>query len=784
MTSPELLSAFTPSTMHPTTLEAIFVKREPLVQRILGSITAAARGEGIEHHIAVGPRGIGKTHLLSLITYRLLQDPMFLDRAVVAWLREEEWGISSVGELYEAIIKQLASEDTPILAVHTAATAAVAQLAGASFEELADEAEHLLTKVLDDRKAVVVVENLDLLFATIGKDDQHRLRAYLQNEQNLVLLASTPSLSESISLRKGLFFGFFAIHWLDELTLDEARDLLGRIAELRNDEEGRKLTAYLETDEATRRLQTVQALAGGHPRLWVLMAECITTERLEEVVGLLLAVLDDLTPYYQSQMAALSPQQRKIVMVLSRAEGAIPPRDIAARARIQEKVAAKQLGDLAKLGYVRVAQLPDGVKVKDKRIRPYELREPLLRHVLEVKESRGRPLALIVEFLRAWYDRPRLEAWASSTSPLSAAYANAALFVAHAKQIEPDQFEGSLAILKRADQVLARNEADLTALTDRGFALGALGRHDEALVTFERALQSHPGHALTHFNRGVALEKLGRKDDALVSYERAIEIAPTSPEAIGNRGGLLNRMGRLDEALEALDTASSLSPDSPVIASHRGTVLAKLDRPAQALDELDRALHLGVTDPDIRHNRGVVLLRLGHKDAARQAFDEIADGDPPHAGACWNLIALDITEAHRTISVDTFVRAITATTSESDLQRSFLWVTDAIADNLPQYEREVALDSLAAASTTGDVLVDLLAALAVDLEAHPSRGADLGWLQAINQALDTRAPESAITAMFHAIAGYQTSQDSAPLLKLPHEVRIMAYAILGMDDLA
>ena len=422
MRSGDLLSAFTPSNMEPSTLEAIFVKREPVARRIQDSITAAATSRDIEHHLVVGPRGMGKTHLLSVIVHRLWADPLFIDRASIAWLREEEWGVTSIGELYEAILKRLASDDTPIRVIHEAATAAVEQLAHTPYEELVDQAEHLLTKVVGDHLLVVVLENLDMVFENIGTDDQHRLRAYLQNERNLVLLASAPSLThpmvESIALRKGLFFGFIHIEDLEELTVDEARELLVRVTELtEGDEDAERLRTFLATDTATARLRTVRELVGGHPRVWVLLAECITTERLEELVDLLLSVLDDLTPYYQSQMAGLSPHQRKLVMAMSRIDGATTVKDLAAKTRLQERSVAKHLGDLTDLGYTRLATLPEGIQVKDKRTRHYELREPLLRHVLDVKESRGQPLALIVVFLRVWYDPDRLRTWATKPGP-------------------------------------------------------------------------------------------------------------------------------------------------------------------------------------------------------------------------------------------------------------------------------------------------------------------------------------------------------------------------------
>lgn len=775
----DLLSAFTPSTMSAATLEAIFVKREPLARKIVDSIAHSAASGGREHHIAVGPRGIGKTHLLSLVTYRLLTDPMFLDKAVIAWLREEEWGIGSIGELYEAILMQLASDDTPILAVHQAARSAVDQLAGCTLEDLPDKAEYLLTQVLGDRMLVVVVENLDLLFASIGIDDQHRLRAYLQNERNTVLLASTPSLSSSISQRSGLFFGFFAIHHLDELDVEEARTLLENIAALREDKEGRDLAAYLATDEATRRLETVQDLVGGHPRLWVLMAECITTERLEEVVDLLVAVLDDLTPYYQSQMASLTPQQQKIVMVLSRGDGALAPKAIAAQARIQERVVAKQLGDLAKMGFVRVADLPEGVTVKDKRIRPYELREPLLRHVLEVKDSRGKPLRVIVEFLRAWYDRPRLEEWATSASPLTASYAAAALAALYeAVSNAPDS--GQIPLTAARDRT-HRQPQEPARWGDLGFALGQADHHLEAIEAYERASDLDPTDPAWPYNLGVALHRLERFEDALLSYDRALVLGPNLVKVQVNRGSALASLGRHEEAVHAFDAVLNIDPSLTMVRAARAASLGHLDRDREALEELDDVVKALPGHSTSRYNRAVVLAHLGDIDGAIEDFQTVLAIDPLNVEATWNLIALRLSEKQEPLDYESLKTALELPVTESARQRLLLMLVHEVAALSRPDQRRESVFALTAAAASVDHSTGLLSALVVDLERDASTSRDVEWLRTWVAAARENTGSNGVVRLIEAIADYREHPDGAVLLALPSELRTLAFSIIRLE---
>lgn len=817
----DLLSSFTPSTMEPRTLEAIFVKREPLAQKIFGSIMHSATTGDREHHIAVGPRGIGKTHLLSLITFRLLADPIFVDRAVVAWLREEEWGIGSIGELFEAILTQLASEDTPIRAIHDHASAAVDRLATVPLDDLDAAAEHELTEVVGGRMLVVVVENLDLLFDSIGTDDQHRLRAYLQNERNTVLLASTPSLSESISQRSGLFFGFFAIHRLDELDVDEGRELLENIAALRDDEEGRRLTAYLQTDEATRRLQTVQDLVGGHPRLWVLMAECITTERLEEVVGLLLAVLDDLTPYYQAQMATLTPQQRKIVMVLSRAEGALRPKEIATRARVQERAVAKHLGDLTKLGYVRPAALPEGTSRRDGRSRPYELREPLLRHVLEVKESRGKPLRLIVRFLRSWYERPWLEVWSAADTPFASTYARSALADADdsglatadidlstaAAFVEDGRLDEALiafdqatsgrelsaqgllmraALLTRlgraedaADacrQATERDPSNVTAWIDLGATLEAIDDLDAALRATDRALHLEPEHALARLNRGSILARLGEHEAALPLLEQGVQDFPASPMPLVNLSIVHRHLAHAEESIDAALQAIDLAPG--IAATHLALATALHDKGDHegSLRSSARATSVEPENPSAHYNMAIALHRLGRYDDALAAYDRSIALDPTGSDAVWNRVLLRLEEFDRGPVAADIEQALRVSSPEVAL-RNLFWLLTLLAEEADQAKRDERLGHVLQASIEADRSSELLAVVVWTLTDARGDGRR-SWAQTWSSLFRSAQMENPTSDLVHAIDEFLREGDGEVLARLPPEVRTIALDLL------
>jgi tetratricopeptide (TPR) repeat protein len=71
------------------------------------------------------------------------------------------------------------------------------------------------------------------------------------------------------------------------------------------------------------------------------------------------------------------------------------------------------------------------------------------------------------------------------------------------------------------DRTLAINPQFAQAWSDKGIALGALGRLEEALDCFDRALAINPQFARAWYNKGVALRSLGRLEEALACFEKA-----------------------------------------------------------------------------------------------------------------------------------------------------------------------------------------------------------------------------------------------------------------------
>ena len=72
---------------------------------------------------------------------------------------------------------------------------------------------------------------------------------------------------------------------------------------------------------------------------------------------------------------------------------------------------------------------------------------------------------------------------------------------------------------------------------------------------FDKFPAIHPESADGLVKRAAALEKLGRDEDALASYNRAIAADNSCVIAHLHKGGLLNKLRRYDEALNCYEQA-------------------------------------------------------------------------------------------------------------------------------------------------------------------------------------------------------------------------------------
>jgi len=178
------------------------------------------------------------------------------------------------------------------------------------------------------------------------------------------------------------------------------------------------------------------------------------------------------------------------------------------------------------------------------------------------------------------------------------------------------------------------------AYSNRGNALSDLGQLKEALESYEKAIQLKPDYADAHNNRGNVLHKSGLLEDAVESCEKAIRFKPDYAEAYGNRGNALRDLGQLKEAVESHEKAIELKPDYAEAYSNRGNALSDLGLLKEAVESHEKAIELKPGYAEAYSNRGKALSDLGLLKEAVASYEKAIELKPDLGFAHTNLCDL------------------------------------------------------------------------------------------------------------------------------------------------
>ena len=533
------ISRFTPSTMPEDLLERLFVVRQPILKRLMDRVANLGTTPSPHHTLLVGPRGAGKTHIISLVYHRSKKLIAQGSGFQIAWLPEDPWTIMSYRHLLSEILRAINPDQRP---------------------QSRDEAEldaQLRAVIKENGPILILAENFDQILDALGEQGQQKLRHLLQTGSNILIIGSTTRLDRNLSDHSHPFFGFFDTIRLTPFSPEEARKMLAALAIEGKDD---RLKNKLSDDATLSRICTIAHLAGGQPRLWALLGSALTVEQLDHLAELLLSRFDDLTPYYQEQLSRLSPQQRLVIAELASADRPLPVKELAGRIGADQRSVAKTVSDLTDRGWLEPVSTIFA-DLLDRRRTYYELAEPLARLAFQIKESRGEPLPLIIDFLINWFDVDQLR------SSDKSAYGQAALM-----EMEQDDVGG---LVRR-----------LTSLPDsRVPSLDLLGRVEDALASVSNG-DAEPIMLLPSTLRQAIEHRAGTSRN----------IAPIRLDLLGSALKKVGDVPRRQSSAEWVARAERL--DREVHSSGSRLMLVRWLAASRSLDEAEAALDTILSEND------------------------------------------------------------------------------------------------------------------------------------------------------------------------------------------
>lgn len=680
-----------------------FTARGPLLKTLLRIVRGNARGRPPQHAVLVGARGMGKTTTLWAVAHSFSCDAELARQWQPVVFDEESRRVGDLADFWLEAIRQWE------LATHSSDGQADRLLASAG-EDLEARARTAFLTAVDrsGKRAVLLIDNLNDVFASISEPDAlHRLRAFLMEDDRVMILGAATRHFDAITGLDEPFFDFFRIFELAPLTLDEMQATLLTLAERRGDP---SVTETIRQRPGT--IRSLHVLTGGNPRLvktfYRLLAEGLRGDVRQDLERL----VDEFTPYFKAILDALPMQQQRIIDAVALAWEPVEVAAIVRATRLPSNQVSAQLRSLVRSGIA--AESAGSPKRKT-----YLLADRFsnIHYLMRHGRTARRRFDWFVLTLRALFpDSEQAYALARVVGRTASAGVEGIrdtrdlLTSAFSRADSEDSRRRILhATIKETwdEETLAKFDEWLDLDVVKQHLPSSSGELD--IVTFfgrspielRRSLGFKPDDAAWWYGLTDVLEEKAAWNLAEAGYRRAIELDPEYPDAWNGLALLMARLERSLEAEEAFGRAIDLNPS---YADNLGVLLRRQGRLAESEVAIRRAIEVNPEHSNAWNNLGTVLYDFGRRDEAEAAYRKAIEFDPINSRA-WNNLGIVLGDfGHDDEAEAGYRKALELDPAYANAWNNlgvFLRISGRVAESEAAYRRAIELNSTLSNSYSG-----------------------------------------------------------------------------------
>jgi tetratricopeptide (TPR) repeat protein len=624
------------------------------------------RNEGPKQHwMIIGPRGIGKSHLMTLLYHKVKYNQKLIKKWVPILFPEDLKLAGALHKILERTLNEIIMEiqqKEKERSIAAELKQRIKDIKSVPSSERANSFFDLLSWFYNEtgKHTLLIAENLQhLLGKKIPVIEQKKLRAFLQTSDALLIIGSATTVFNALHDHGHPFYHFFHIRRLEDLDFEDMKTLLLDILSQKQQPELKS-----KVTNGNARLKALYSFTGGNPRMAVFLADILSTEVPGEMLELMDSILDELTPYFESILQGIADCFEEVINTLAAFEPAQSPSEIAKHLEMPQASIRNYLKQLKEDGHVRIA-------FSKGKSNYYCLNEYLYRIWYQMRDSSHREESRwLIELLLMLYSREyiveeksRLEACVNQ-EPVSLNYKKLiddavqymGRYPAHCKVIErcvdsilPHENKTTeinareLNLLKKAKSYIDSRQYDhaiklceevvnINSKTKFGYPMWGIcldnqGRHEEAIEKAKKAIELNPEWDKPLVLYGFYLVKQGKYEEAIKNLKKAIELNPKSEVGYWMWGVALREQGRYGEALEKYKKAAELNPEEDVFFGDWGEFLLEQGRYEEAITLFEKHI------PGNRYFVGIYyygkcLMEVQRYDDALKQFERLIDFQP------------------------------------------------------------------------------------------------------------------------------------------------------------
>lgn len=216
------------------------------------------------------------------------------------------------------------------------------------------------------------------------------------------------------------------------------------------------------------------------------------------------------------------------------------------------------------------------------------------------------------------------------THPMSAPALHAAGLVAYMKR----DYETAIKHISLAVQI---DENNCQYFSNLGEASRRVGKLEDALKAFDRAIVLKPDFLKGHLGAGNTLRDMGKHQEAVSKFRLALAINPNFAEAYHYLGLAFLEKDNIEDAIPVLRKAVALRPEYGEALLTLSSALEQDGKSEEALVIYQGLLQRDPSNVHVLNNVGNILKNLGRMDEAVEAYSKALEIDPDHAPAYYNL---------------------------------------------------------------------------------------------------------------------------------------------------